>query len=110
MGKATVALAFGDPNVPSDRREKAGADLVALKVPPELHDKILDDHDKCDANCNHRYWIGHHRRGNRAGSFGRILVSDITVDCATCGGAQRRNVAQRPVLVPTRFPCFRTSP
>jgi hypothetical protein len=73
MGKATVALAFGDRNVPGDRRQKAGADLVALKAPPELHEKILDDHERCDAKCNHRYWIGHHRRGNRASAVGCAL-------------------------------------
>ena len=60
MGKATVALALGDPTTPGDRRSKAGRELVALGRPEEDHKAILDEHDKCKSGkCTHRYWVGH---------------------------------------------------
>eukprot|EP01048_Picozoa_sp_COSAG05_P013984 COSAG05_NODE_1542_length_4595_cov_6.104315_4_plen_208_part_00 len=91
------SLAVGDDNVPGSRRVEATHDLLALGCDATEITDIIDAHDACvSGNCNHKFWIGHHFRGNRAGRHGRLVINDVQIEVQTMGGRERRE-AQRPL-------------
>jgi hypothetical protein len=84
-----VALALGDDNVPGDREQAARRELEASGLGEDEIIEVLEAHAACNSQkCNHRWWIGHFRAGNRVGRHGRLLVSAVERDVATSGGGR----------------------